>query len=72
MRPLRKCVMSPRMTKTEGLNTESFVKTIHTTMINGMMIFIMEILPLMMLLLWQQCCRLPHGPIIQTTSASYV
>jgi hypothetical protein len=51
MRPLRKCVISPRMTKTEGLNTESFVKTIHTTMMNGMMIFIMAILLLMMLLL---------------------
>jgi hypothetical protein len=59
-RPLRKCVISPRMTKTEGLNTESFVKTIHTTMMNGMMIF-MAIL-LMMLLLWQQICRLPHTP----------
>jgi hypothetical protein len=51
MRPLRKCVISPRMTKTEGLNKESFVKTIHTTMMNGMMIFIMAILLLMMLLL---------------------
>jgi hypothetical protein len=48
-RPLRKCVISPRMTKTEGPNTKSFVKTIHTTMMNGMMIFIMAILLLMML-----------------------
>jgi hypothetical protein len=53
MRPLRKCVISHRMTKTEGPNTESFVKTIHTTMMNGMMISIMAILLLMMLLLWQ-------------------
>jgi hypothetical protein len=51
MRPLRKCVISPKMTKTEGLNTESFVKTIRTTMMNGMMISIMAILLLMMLLL---------------------
>jgi hypothetical protein len=53
MRPLRKCVISPRMTKTEGPNTKSFVKTIHTTMMNGMMIVIMAILLLTMLLLWQ-------------------
>jgi hypothetical protein len=51
MRLLRKCVISPKMTKTEGLNTESFVKTIRTTMMNGMMISIMTILLLMMLLL---------------------
>jgi hypothetical protein len=31
-------------------HTESFVKTIHTTMMNGMMISIMAILLLMMLL----------------------
>jgi hypothetical protein len=35
MRPPKKCVTSPRMTKTEGPNTESFVKRIHTTMMNG-------------------------------------
>jgi hypothetical protein len=51
MRPLRKCVISPKMTRTEDLNTESFVKTIPTMMMNGMMISIMEILLLMMLLL---------------------
>jgi hypothetical protein len=51
MRPLRKHVISPKMTKTEGLNTENFVKTIHTMMMNGMMISIMAILLLMMLLL---------------------
>jgi hypothetical protein len=48
---LRKCVISPKMTRTEGLNTESFVKTTRTTMMNGMMISIMAILLLMMLLL---------------------
>jgi hypothetical protein len=39
---------------------------------NGMMISIMEILLLMMLLLYQQNYRLPHGPIIQATPAPYV
>jgi hypothetical protein len=34
-----------------SLNTESFVKTIRTTMMNGMMIYIMAILLLMILLL---------------------
>jgi hypothetical protein len=36
--------------------------TIPTMMMNGMIISIMEILLLMMLLLYQQNCRLPHGP----------
>jgi hypothetical protein len=35
MRLPRKCGISPKMTKTEGLNTESFMKTIRTTMMNG-------------------------------------
>jgi hypothetical protein len=34
MRPLKKCVISPKMTKTADLNTESFVKTIPTMMTN--------------------------------------
>jgi hypothetical protein len=51
MRPLKKCVISPKMTKTEDLNPESFTKTTPSTMTNGMMIFIMAILLLMMLLL---------------------
>jgi hypothetical protein len=50
------------MTRIEDLNAESFVRTISTMMMNGMMISIMEILFLMMLLLCQQNCRLPHGP----------
>jgi hypothetical protein len=41
----------PKMNKTEGLNTESFVKTIPTMMTNGMMISIVAILLLMMILL---------------------
>jgi hypothetical protein len=51
MRPLKKCVISPKMTKTEDLNPESFAKTTPTTMTNGMMIFIMAILLSVMLLL---------------------
>jgi hypothetical protein len=51
MKPLRKCVISPKMTKTEVLNIETFIRIIHTTMMNGMMISIMAILLLMMLLL---------------------
>jgi hypothetical protein len=62
MRPLRKCVISPKMTRTEDLNAESIIRTIPTMMMNGMMISIMEILLLMMLLLCQQNCRLHHGP----------
>jgi hypothetical protein len=74
MRLLKKCAISPRRTKTEGPITGSFVKRIHTMMMNGMVIFIMAILLSMMLLLWQQSCRLPYpmAPIIQATSASYV
>jgi hypothetical protein len=60
--PLRKCVISPRMTRNEDLNIESFAKTISTMMMNGTRISIMEILPLMMLLLCQQNCRLHHSP----------
>jgi hypothetical protein len=59
---LRKCVISLKMTRTDDLNAESFVRTIPMMMMSGMMISIMEILLLMMLLLCQQNCRLPHGP----------
>jgi hypothetical protein len=47
----KKCAISPRRTKTEGSITGSFIKRIHTTMMNGMVIFIMAILLSMMLLL---------------------
>jgi hypothetical protein len=53
MRPPKKCITSPRMNKTKGPITGSFVKKIHTMMINGMVIFIMAILLLMMLHPWQ-------------------
>jgi hypothetical protein len=62
MKLLKKYVILPKMTRTEDLHKESFVKTIPTTMMIGMTISIMEILLLMMLLLYQQNYRLPHGP----------
>jgi hypothetical protein len=49
------------MNKIEGPNTESFVKKAYSTRMDGMMILIMIPLPLMMLLPWQQNCRLSHG-----------
>jgi hypothetical protein len=72
MRLLRKCVISLKMTRIEDLNAESFVRTIPTMMMNGMMISIMEILLLMMLLLCQQNCRIPHGPHHTSHPAPYV
>jgi hypothetical protein len=62
MKLLKKYVILLKMTRTEDLHKESFVKTMPTMMMIGMMISIMEILLLMMLLLYQQNCRLPHGP----------
>jgi hypothetical protein len=58
----KKYVILLKMTRTEDLHKESFVKTIPTMMMIGMTISIMEISLLMMLLLYQQNCRLPHGP----------
>jgi hypothetical protein len=46
----------------EGPNTGSFVKKAYSTRMHGMMILIMMPLLLMMLLPWQQNCKLPHGP----------
>jgi hypothetical protein len=48
--------------KTEGPSTGSFVRKAYSTKMDGMMILIMIPLPLMMLLPWQQNCRLLHGP----------
>jgi hypothetical protein len=62
MKLLKKYVILFKMTRTKDLHKESFVKTIPTMMMIGMMISIMEILLLMMLLLYQQNCRLPHAP----------
>jgi hypothetical protein len=41
---------------------EGFVKKAYSTKMDGMMILIMIPLLLMMLLPWQENCRLPHGP----------
>jgi hypothetical protein len=62
MKLLKRYVILPKMTRTEDLHKESFVRTILTMMMIGMMISIMETLLLMILLLYQQNCRLPHGP----------
>jgi hypothetical protein len=62
MKLLKKYDILLKMTRTEDVHKESFVKTIPTMMIIGMTISIMEILLLMMLLLYQQNCRLPYGP----------
>jgi hypothetical protein len=47
---MKKCVTLPRMTKTEGPNTRSFVKKAQLMMMSGMVTFIMAVLLLMMLL----------------------
>jgi hypothetical protein len=62
MKLLKKYVILLKMNRTEDLHKESFVKTIPTIMMIGMTISIMEILLLMMLLLYQQNCRLPRAP----------
>jgi hypothetical protein len=61
MKLLRKCVILLKMIKTEGPNTGSFVKRAYSTKMDDMMILIMIPLLLMMLLPWQQICRLSHG-----------
>jgi hypothetical protein len=61
MKLLSKSVILLKMTKTEGLNTGSFVKRAYSTKMDGMMILIMIPLILMMLLPWRQNCRLSHG-----------
>jgi hypothetical protein len=62
MKLLKKCAILLKMNKIEGPNTGSFVKKAYSTKMDGMMILIMIPLLLMMLLPWQQNCRLPHGP----------
>jgi hypothetical protein len=49
------------MNKSEGPNTGNFVRKAYSTKMDGMMILIMIPLLLMMLLPWQQNCRLSHG-----------
>jgi hypothetical protein len=61
MKLLRKCVILLKMTKTEGPIIGSFVKRAYSTKMDDMMILIMIPLLLIMLLPWQQNCRLSHG-----------
>jgi hypothetical protein len=49
MKLLKKCVISHKMTKDEGLNRESFVKKVQSIMTNGMMTFSMATLLSMMI-----------------------
>jgi hypothetical protein len=51
MKLLKKCVISRKTTKDEGLNKESFVKKVQSMMMNDMMTFTMVTLLLMMILL---------------------
>jgi hypothetical protein len=50
-----------KMIRTEGLRAESSIRKASTMRTTGMKISIMEILLSMMLLLYQQNCRLHHG-----------
>jgi hypothetical protein len=61
MKPLKKYAILLKTNKIEGLNTGSFIKKSYSMGMDDMMILIMIPLPLMMLLLWQQNCRLSHG-----------
>jgi hypothetical protein len=72
MKPLRRCVILLKMTGTKGLNIGSFVRRAHSTKMNGTMTFIMVTLLLMMLLLWQQNCRLPMATFVQTATTPHV
>jgi hypothetical protein len=51
-KPLRKCVILLKMTRTEGLSTGSFVRRAHSTKMNSTITFIMVTLLLIMLLPW--------------------
>jgi hypothetical protein len=62
MKQLRKCVILLKINRIEDPNTGSFVKKACSMKMDAMMILIMMPLLLMMLLPWQQNCRLPHGP----------
>jgi hypothetical protein len=69
---LNKCVILLKMNKTEGPNTGSFVRKAYSMKMDGMMILFMIPLLLMMLLPWQQNCRLSHAIILQVTPATHV
>jgi hypothetical protein len=59
-----------KMTTTEGLRAESFIRKVSTMRTTGMKISIMEILLAMMLLLYQQNCKLHHGPSLTSHPSS--
>jgi hypothetical protein len=61
MKLLKKYDILLKMNKIEGRNTGSFVRKAYSTRMDGMMILLMIHLLLMMLLPWQQNCRLSHG-----------
>jgi hypothetical protein len=60
-KPLKKYAILLKTSKIEGLNIGSFIKRACSTTMDGMMILIMIHLLLMMLLPWQQNCRLSRG-----------
>jgi hypothetical protein len=60
-KPLKKFAILLKMSRTEGLSTESFIRRASSTKMTGMRISIMKILLLMMLLLCQLNCRLHPG-----------
>jgi hypothetical protein len=62
MKQPRRCVISLKMTKTEGLNTGSFVKKAQSMKMNGTMNFIMVTLLSMMLLLVVELQATPWPP----------
>jgi hypothetical protein len=61
-----------RMTKDEDLNTESFVKKLQSTTMDGMMTSIMATLLLMMLLPCSRVAGYPMATIIQAATSPYV
>ena len=61
MKLRKRSVISFKAIKPEGLHAESFIRKISAMKTTGMKISIMETLLLMMLLLFQQNCRLHLG-----------
>jgi hypothetical protein len=72
MKLRKEFVILLKMTRTEGLHAESFIRKASTTRTTGVKISIMEILLLMMLLHCQQNYRLHHGPSLTSPPAPHV
>jgi hypothetical protein len=70
MKLWKRFVILLKMTRTEDLRAESFIRKASTMRTIGMKISIMEILLLMMLLLYQQNCRLHHCPSLTSHPSS--